>query len=175
MIFCYFVIISPWKLVWPFMWTNFVPSLVEIGPVVLEKMIKLWKVYRQTDRWQAIRKAHLCFQLKWAKKNSKTKENVKKIQYLWNIFHPWERISKSFFTSKKYKKCVTCKVNSIFNVKPLNILQVFLTSSNTSYVSYLFSPKESEAWLAIYEQFWMTRSASVEFNTWCPSWTLYSI
>ena len=58
---------------------------------------------------------------------------------IWNLFHPWERISKSFFTSKKYQKCVTCKVNSIFNVKPLNILQVFLTSSNTSYVSYLYT------------------------------------
>ena len=27
----------------------FVPSLVEIGPVVLEKKMKMWKVYRQTD------------------------------------------------------------------------------------------------------------------------------
>ena len=26
------------------------PSLVEIGPVVLEKKIKMWKVDRQTDR-----------------------------------------------------------------------------------------------------------------------------
>ena len=34
----------------------FVPSLVKIGPVVLEKKLKMWKVYRhtdrQTDRWQ---------------------------------------------------------------------------------------------------------------------------
>ena len=28
----------------------FVPSLVEIGQVVLEKKMKMWKVYRQTDR-----------------------------------------------------------------------------------------------------------------------------
>ena len=26
-----------------------VPSLVEIGPLVLEKKIKMWKVYGQTD------------------------------------------------------------------------------------------------------------------------------
>ena len=35
--------------------------------------MKIWKVYRQTDRrtndgWQVIRKAHLSFQLRWAKK-----------------------------------------------------------------------------------------------------------
>ena len=52
----------------------FVPCLVEIGPVVLEKKLKMWKVYRQTDRQtddrqQAIRKAHVSFQLRWAKKN----------------------------------------------------------------------------------------------------------
>ena len=28
------------------------PSLVEIGPVVLEKKLKVWKVYRRTDRRQ---------------------------------------------------------------------------------------------------------------------------
>ena len=48
--FRYFVMISPLKKVWPFIWTNlnplhprmqecFVPSLLEIGPVVLEKKI----------------------------------------------------------------------------------------------------------------------------------------
>ena len=51
----------------------FVPSLVEIGPVVLEKKMKMWKVYRQMDRQrdrqtddgqQGIRKAHLSFQLR---------------------------------------------------------------------------------------------------------------
>ena len=52
----------------------FVPSLVEIGPVVLEKKRKMWKVYRQTDNGQqAIRKAHLSFQLRWAKKSNKRK------------------------------------------------------------------------------------------------------
>ena len=51
----------------PFTQEDFVPSLVEIGPVVLEKKMKMWKVYRQTDGRtdgrtddgrQVIRKAH---------------------------------------------------------------------------------------------------------------------
>ena len=56
--FCYFVIISPWKRAGPSFEQNwipstqgcFVPNLVQIGPVVLEKKIKLWKVYEQKDR-----------------------------------------------------------------------------------------------------------------------------
>ena len=56
----------------PFTQGYFVPSLVEIGPVVLEKKIKMWKIYRQTDGQtddgrQVVRKAHLSFQLRWAK------------------------------------------------------------------------------------------------------------
>ena len=51
----------------------FVTSLAELDPVVLEKM-KMWKVYRQTggqttELRQAIRKAKLSFQLRWAKKH----------------------------------------------------------------------------------------------------------
>ena len=78
--FGYFFIISPWKRTGPFIWTNLnpfaqgyiVPSFVEIGPVVLEKKSKIGKVYRRTDRQtddgrKAIRKAHLRFQLRWAK------------------------------------------------------------------------------------------------------------
>ena len=78
MYFCYIVIISPLNRVWPIIWKTlisftqgcFVPSLVKIGPVVLEKKMKIWKVYSRrmdkwTDSWQAIRKAH--FQLRWAK------------------------------------------------------------------------------------------------------------
>ena len=34
----------------PFTRGCFVPSLVEIGPVVLDKKMKMWKVYRRTDR-----------------------------------------------------------------------------------------------------------------------------
>ena len=32
----------------------FVPSLVESGPVVLEKKMKMWKVYRQTDLFSSL-------------------------------------------------------------------------------------------------------------------------
>ena len=59
-IFCFFIIISPWKRAWPFVWTKwkhlhpskdaFVPSLDEIGSVFLEKMI-MWKKIK-TDRWK---------------------------------------------------------------------------------------------------------------------------
>ena len=59
MYFRYFVIIYPWKRVGPsFIWRNlrvlitqecFVPSLVEIGLVILEKKIKIWKVYNNAD------------------------------------------------------------------------------------------------------------------------------
>ena len=60
MYFCFFIIISPWKRAWPFVWTKwkhlhpskdaFVPSLDEIGSVFLEKMI-MWKKIK-TDRWK---------------------------------------------------------------------------------------------------------------------------
>ena len=71
-------------MVWPFIWTNvnlfyagwcFVPSLVEFGQVVLEKM-KMWKVYDNANNDDndndvgriSIRKAHLSLRLRWAKK-----------------------------------------------------------------------------------------------------------
>ena len=54
----------------PFTQGYFVPGLVEIGQMVREKKMKMWKVCRQTDeqtdRRQVIRKAHLSFQLRWA-------------------------------------------------------------------------------------------------------------
>ena len=54
----------------------FVPSLVEIDPVVLEKM-KIWKVYWRTDDGQhAIRKVHLSFQLWGADKFRKRNISV---------------------------------------------------------------------------------------------------
>ena len=54
MYFSYFILNSPWKRVWPFIWTNLnplhprcfnVPSLVETSTAVLEKKMKMWKVY----------------------------------------------------------------------------------------------------------------------------------
>ena len=64
----------------------FVPRLVEIGPVVLEKKIKMWKVYRQTDGrtddgQHVIRKANLSFQLWWAKNKGFHVPNKEIIQY----------------------------------------------------------------------------------------------
>ena len=58
MYFCYFRIIPLWIKGMALRWTNlnfftngcFVPSLVEIGPMVLKKNSKIWKVYRKTDR-----------------------------------------------------------------------------------------------------------------------------
>ena len=52
----------------------FLPSLVESGPVVLEKKMKMWKfttttTTTTTDNGQIlIRKAHLRLRLRWAKK-----------------------------------------------------------------------------------------------------------
>ena len=74
MYFRFFVIISPWKRAWPIIRTNwnsfaqecFVPSFVEIGSVVLAKKRKMWKVYRRSNERQALRKAHLSFQIRWA-------------------------------------------------------------------------------------------------------------
>ena len=40
----------------PFTQEYFVPSMVEIGPVVLEKKMKMWKVYKQTDGWTDLRR-----------------------------------------------------------------------------------------------------------------------
>ena len=57
MYFHNFVIISPWNRAGSFIWINlnpftqgcFVPSLVEIGQVVLEKKMKMWQVYDNND------------------------------------------------------------------------------------------------------------------------------
>ena len=57
-------------------WINFTQEFGWNGPMVLEKKMKMWKVYRGTDARtdrqtddgrQVIRKAHLSFQLRWAK------------------------------------------------------------------------------------------------------------
>ena len=92
--FHYFIIISPGKgqgpsfvQTWiPFNQWWIVPSLVEIGPVVLEKL-KMWKVYdnnnkntTSTDNGHIlIRKAHLSLWLRWAKKDRKIPIMIDKI------------------------------------------------------------------------------------------------
>ena len=84
MYFYYFVIISPWKRAGPFIWTNLNP----LHPRMLcakfcwnwpsssgeeDENVKSLQTDRQTDRRQTddgrqvIRKAHLSFQLRWAK------------------------------------------------------------------------------------------------------------
>jgi hypothetical protein len=81
MYFYSFTIISPWRRAIPFLWTNLNP----LHPrMICAKSCSNWssgsgeevenvKIYRRTDRqtdagqW-AIRKAHLSFQLRWAKK-----------------------------------------------------------------------------------------------------------
>ena len=93
MYFHYFVIISPWKRAEPFIWTNLNP----LHPRMLcAKFGWNWpsssgeedenvKIYRQTDGRtdgqtedgrQVIRKAHLSFQLRWAKKPKKLTEDI---------------------------------------------------------------------------------------------------
>ena len=45
-------------------------SLVQIGPVASEKLIKMWKVNGRTDdRWPVVTIAHLTLWVRWAKKN----------------------------------------------------------------------------------------------------------
>ena len=70
----YFPIISPLGRAWPLESPSPRDTLCqfEIGPVVLVKKINMWKVYGQMnvqtdDGWQLNRKAHLSFQLRWAK------------------------------------------------------------------------------------------------------------
>ena len=76
MYFRYFIIICPWKKVGLFIWINlnpchprcFVPCLVEIGPVVLEKKWKCEQFTTTTtdNRQILIRKVHLSLWLRWA-------------------------------------------------------------------------------------------------------------
>ena len=86
--FLYFVIISPWKTAWPFIWTY----LNSLHPSMLcSKFGWTWPGWFSRRRWkcakftdgltdnglQAIWKAHLSFQLRWAMKmNAKFSQNV---------------------------------------------------------------------------------------------------
>ena len=56
---------------------RFVPSLAELCLIVLDKKVKIWKNYRQTeeqtdDGQQGINKAHFSYQFRWADKDKKS-------------------------------------------------------------------------------------------------------
>ena len=107
----------------------FVPSLVEIDPVVLEKKTKMWKVYGRTDRQtadgrQVIRKAHLSFQL-IILHSRKSRSNVR--QWLTAMLIGFKHISpsqclstlcheKSFLDICNLSICLSCtlKVSIVF-------------------------------------------------------------
>lgn len=57
------------QLFWPIdFWTDFLKVSLEISRVVLEKKIKLWKLYDDDNNWQILnRKALLSLQLRWVK------------------------------------------------------------------------------------------------------------
>ena len=88
---CIFDIIlfsSHWKIPWPLVETNLKS---DVCLVFLEKKIKMWKIYKKTDGQvdddkQAIRKAHLSFQHRWANKKHKVAKNTASI-LLWQWKH----------------------------------------------------------------------------------------
>ena len=80
MYFRHFLIISPWKMPGSHMWTTLNPLyprmlcaiLVEIGPVVVKKNMKMWKVYDDDDNdWQI-----LIRKLTWAFGSGKRKVSI---------------------------------------------------------------------------------------------------
>ena len=75
---CFFAIISPCKREWFFIWAQgcFVPSLVETGLMVLEKKIKMWKVYNNDNDDDGQRK-----KLTWAFGSGKLK-STRNVKYL---------------------------------------------------------------------------------------------
>ena len=87
-LFALFVNITPWKKgmalhlkkFYPKEW--FLPSLVEIGPMVLEKNMKRWKVYGQMDNMQSEK-------LPWPFSSVELKKQQKKhFQYKTNMAMP---------------------------------------------------------------------------------------
>jgi hypothetical protein len=69
-----FAVISPWASVFPLIWTMYNPLPLRM---ICAKSDQNWpsgseevenvNVYKQTDGQRAIRKAHLSFQVRWAK------------------------------------------------------------------------------------------------------------
>ena len=98
MYFLYYVIISPWKRAWPFIWTNLNPLHPRMlcakfgwnwpsGSGEEDEHVKSLQTDRQTDGQtdagrQVIRKAHLSFQLTWAKNGASGKNLIKYIYWL---------------------------------------------------------------------------------------------
>ena len=133
------------------------PSLVEIGPVVKEKKMKMWKVYRQTDgrtdgqtddERQVIRKAHLSFQLRWAKKTqtwNKCKSQFKQSYRNKNI-----RNKPLFLLHSSYKYIPACfyciQQKTIYNYAVFDTLLHKLYSHSGNRVLFL-------QWIYIERQF----------------------
>ena len=76
----------------------------------LEKKMKLWKVYRQTDvltdRQHAIRKAHLDFQLRWANnyKNTLYFQVCTIIYFFYTFWNMKNNLTVSYKTTCKYTR-----------------------------------------------------------------------
>ena len=77
-VYHYLVIISPWKRAWPFIWKNVNPLHPNMlcakfgwnwpsGSMQEDENVKSLQIDRWRDRRHAIWKAHLNFQLRWAK------------------------------------------------------------------------------------------------------------
>ena len=123
-----FGIISPWKWVWSFIWTNlnplhprcFVLSLVV--PVVLEKKMKIEKF---TDRRHAIKKAHWAVSLGELKRLHKYTEafNWQIHANEWNaIIYPWKRAWPSNWTKLNFlnlRNWTSCSGEEYENMKSL--------------------------------------------------------
>ena len=84
MYFRFFIIISPWKRAWDFIWTNLNLNPLHLWMICAkfdrnwpcssgeeDENVKSLQTDRRTDRrrTKSDQKAHLSFQLRWAKKN----------------------------------------------------------------------------------------------------------
>ena len=104
MYFRYFVIISPWKRVWPFIWTNLNPLHPRMlcakfgwnwpsGSGEEDENVKSLRWRRRQRRQRAttdngqilIRTAHLSLRLRWAKKKRETQIKSELVFVLWTF------------------------------------------------------------------------------------------
>ena len=157
MYFHHFVIIYPWKRAGSFIWTNLNPLHPRMlcakfgwnwpsGSGEEDEHVKSLQTDRQTDGQtdgqtdagrQVIRKAHLSFQLRWAKNG--------KCFWRW-ITRSWViiLIFSIVLQLVKKKSCLTREINSIFNVKPLNALYYPLNKSDIFRGRYIQTVKISK-------------------------------